>query len=243
MAMLIEVVGRGGSYSFVLKLTKGISTLSRLIPFKTTLRVWKEEVYFSTPAELRLGRRCFRVRLGEVYYWPPERSICLFYGSSEAYTPVWYLGEFIGPVNYVAMARDGDEALVAGHEVDPGLKQVVNVLEGMGYYVGTPLLGDGRAVAASKYVGGCRVALLVFCEDYGYHVEGEALYKHTHTYTGMKVMHELKEFVRRYRYLRFDVNEDGYAVLTAGVENLGELSKAVGELEDAYPGVVKKLFT
>lgn len=165
--------------------------------------------------------------------------MCLFYGISEPYTPVMKVGEFVGPLTSLEVVEDGDEGRVVAHELSEDLSDVTNLLKGLGYEVGTPLIDGVRVVTASKYVSGSRLGFTLYVEPYGYYLEGERLYKHGSDYVHSAVAYEVKDLLSDCRYLRFDVDEDGYTVLTVGVNELWELEEGLKELELRYPQVIK----
>ncbi|MCD6428711.1 MAG: hypothetical protein J7L12_03745 [Desulfurococcales archaeon] len=236
--MLIEVLDESRKTSFIVRVDRAVEELSKSLPFTTVLNVWKDEVYFAAPIKLELTSKIYKVELGKVYYWPPGSAICIFYGVSEPYTPVTYLGEFVGPLTSLRAVEDGDEGKVAVHELDRSLSEVTNMLKGLGYEVGTPLADGIRVIAASKYVGGLRVGFTLYVEPYGYYLESEELYKHGDDYVHAALAHRIKDVLSDCRFLRFDVDEEGYAVLTIGVSDLQELEEGLRELELKYPQVI-----
>ncbi len=243
--MLVEIIDKKIRYSYVIRIHDYIANkLKNLLPFETTLRVWKEEVYLSTPLKLEEEPSIYRIELGKVYYWPPESSICLFYGISEPYTPVIFIGDIVGPLHYLKYVSDGDNALVREHEVSPEFRDYVKELEAHGYDVATPLHEDRKVIYASKDLSeGKRLAFTIFIEDYGYHIESEALVKYLENMEVMKLVKSLKSDVAiRSKYLRLDINEDGYLVITAGLRKKSELFEAVKELETVYPYVLTHVY-
>lgn len=94
--MLIEITDESKKTSFIVNVQRSTDKLREILPFTAVLNVWKHEVYFLLPGDLGLGSDTYKVELGKVYYWPPSRALCLFYGFSEPYTPVARLGEFVG---------------------------------------------------------------------------------------------------------------------------------------------------
>jgi len=234
--MLIEILDKAKGFSYVVELYEDVGKELRThLPFKAALHVWKEEVYLETPVALALREKTSRIDTGKAYYWPPGKALCLFYGVSEPYTPVAPVGLLVGPANYLRAVSDGDEGEVREHRLVDELLEVVGVFRKMGYVVATPLNGDVVAVAATKFVSGFRVPLIAFVEDYGIHVETEALYKHSLEPAVLSLTYSLKRLVEVSRYVRVDLNEDGYVVATATVEKLEELPRALAELEALYP--------
>lgn len=238
--MLVEIVDKNSNYSYVIKIYENLADkVAKVLPFTTKLNVWKEEVYFQTPIKLEGEAGTYRIRLGEVYYWPPGRAFCLFYGISEPYTPVMLIGNFVGPLYYLRYVSDGDEAEARIHNISNEYKELADALSEKGYDVASPLNGDVVALAGSKSIKeGLRLSFLVFKEPYGYHIETDAFFKYDFTYHTLRTVKRIKEEVAlRAKYVRLDINEDGYVVLTAGIKRLSELLEAIDELEVNYPEV------
>jgi len=236
--LLVEVIDESKKTSFIIKVDRAVEEFFKSLPFSTVLNVWKDEVYFTAPIKLELISKTYKIELGKVYYWPPDSAICLFYGVSEPYTPVTYLGEFVGPLTSLRIVEDGDEGKVAVHELDHSLSKATNLLKSHGYDVGTPLVDGIRVVAASKYVSGLRLGFTLYVEPYGYYLESEELYRHSDDYVHMALAHRVKDVLSDCEFLRFDIDEDGYAVLTIGVNDLRELEEGLRELELKYPQVI-----
>ncbi len=245
--MLLEVVDEDSRYSCVIKIHEGYTRYFKdRVPFETEFKVWKEEVYFNTPINIKLGSSDlkYRIELGKLYYWPPESALCLFYGVSEAYTPIAEVGTIVGPLYYLRYFKDGDHGIVKYCELPKQLTELANELSRLDYLVGAALNGDITALVATKFLSSnCRASFLIFTEDFGYHLESDAFFKLSESLCDRLLFSSMKSFVHSIaRYLRLDLNEDGYVVLTAGVNELSELIKAINELEIILP-LIKDRFS
>ena len=241
--LLIEIVDKDKNSSFIVEITHEVEDFKKELPFDTKLNVWKEEVYFTLPIELRAEYKVYRVRRGRVYYWPPGKALCLFYGVNEPYTSVAYVGEYVGPLNLLKIVEDGDKATVIEHSFADEFISLTKKLMDKGYSVGTPLSDGVRIFVASKYSGRARIAFTVYKEEYGYHLESEALFKYDEGYQTLRTVYELKRLLLGTKYLRADISEEGYVVITAGVEDENKLIESINELEVVYPRVVNKLWS
>ncbi len=238
--MMLEIIDKVSNYSCVVSIhEKYVKYFKNTLPFSTKLNVWKEEVYLNTPVKIPSNELvpAYKVRLGRLYYWPPEQSLCLFYGASEAYTPVSEVGTVVGPLYYLRYFSSGDEAEVRVHELSPQLSRLAKYVGSLGYLVASVVNGDVTALAATKFLGGdCRSSFLVFSEDFGYHLESDAFFRLSESLNDRVLFSSLKSYVNSLtKYLRLDINEDGYAVLTAGVGTLNELLESINELEVILP--------
>ncbi len=250
--MLIEVESLEEPYSVVVAVDEGlVNRFKPALPFESVAVAWKQEVYLSTPIKLELSNEELdaRVAKGFAYYWPPERSLCLFYGVTHAYTPVARVGVIVDPVQRVpglaGEFREQCGVRVKEHVIDEGLKDVVGMLGSRGYLVATPLDDGVRVVTACKLmdVYPYRSAVTIYVEDYGAHVEGEALGIFSNSLGDVALLNVMAEAVRRCsrHYARLDLTEEGYVAVTAGVGSLSELAEAVDEVTQAQACAYREL--
>jgi len=240
--MLIEI-GWGRS-SIVVKIEKHVEETKRVLPFESRAIHWKEEVYFSTPIAIEETKLVSHVARGHVYYWPPEKSMCVFYGVSQPYTPVAYLGTLIDPVTRARAIPDGATLRVDTHSVDPSLSDIVAALRDMGYECATPLDEGARIVTCFKelatrvsYVAPGRLSMALYPESYGIYIETEPLFRYTGTVFEKIVLevlsNEIQERVEP-SVARLDLDEEGNVVVSACVSSRKELSDAIDEVEKVF---------
>ncbi len=242
--MMIEIVVEDKETSFIVKLCEQVDKWRSAIPFEAELNVWKEEVYFSTPVELKPTKDdlVYKVKPGQVYYWPPGKAICLFYGLTEAYTPVAPIGLFVGPLTSLRIVESGDKARVKEHIIYDEYSSIVKELESKGYLAGTPLSDGSRIITASKNIGKHRLSFNVYVEEYGYHVESDGLLPYLGDFESIKILRKLKELLEGARLLRADVSEENFIVLTSGVYEVEDLWSAIEELEYYYPLILEEVW-
>uniref|UniRef100_A0A7J3ZI60 Cyclophilin TM1367-like domain-containing protein n=1 Tax=Fervidicoccus fontis TaxID=683846 RepID=A0A7J3ZI60_9CREN len=242
--MIVEVYFKDMESSIAIKLERHAREIEEHLPFKSKARVWKEEVYFESPIEIKgdleLVNRAFK---GEVYYWPPGKALCIFYGISQPYTPIAWIGTLLDPVSRVYEVCDGVSVEVRRHEVSDEYRGIVDALERLGYTTATPLDEGSRIVVAAKRreaggAGGARrLALLVYPESYGLYIEGEPLFKYHGTARDMGTIEALERRLGeelKPEYARLDIVEECYIAITACTASQEELERAVVELERAY---------
>jgi len=230
--MLIEILFKNIMTSVVVDTKNYQSYLESSLPFSSRASVWKQEVYFPTPVDIpyRSSELLHKVNSGSVYYWPPEKALCLFYGITQSYTPVVYIGEMVDPVQVLLGVEDGYDVEVDRHTIDKRYSGVTNILRKLGYSVATPLRNGERVVVAQKRTNNKRYSFTVFVEDYGIHVESEGIVKYRND--------DLRTFVELIKlrnaitgYARLDLSEEGLVVLTATVADETELENAIRDLE------------
>ena len=71
-----------------------------ILPIEGNVNRWGDEIYFEIPLKLEEENSQQEVEIGDIAYWPPGNSLCIFFGktpvsSSEkpkAYSPVNVVG-------------------------------------------------------------------------------------------------------------------------------------------------------
>ena len=58
----------------------------KAMPFESNANTWGEEIYFDTPVNMTPENGKKKVEVGDIAYWPPGRSMCLFFGRTPAST-------------------------------------------------------------------------------------------------------------------------------------------------------------
>ncbi|MGQ9781631.1 MAG: cyclophilin-like fold protein [Nitrososphaeria archaeon] len=85
------------------------------MPFESEASTWGKEIYFTTPVSMSSenGRR--EVEVGDIGYWPPGKSMCLFFGPTPASSgskpvaasPVNIIGKILKNIDLLNKVRDG----------------------------------------------------------------------------------------------------------------------------------------
>lgn len=223
--------------------TEYVQSLESFLPFRSRANIWKEELYFSIPVELKnLGKPVRSYEAGKIYYWPPGKALCIFYGLSEPYTEVHYVGEYIGPLHYVSLVNDGEELIISQHSITKEYSDVVKVLTELGYKAATPRILGEVEVVASKYIENLRVAITLSIEDYGIYMETEPLYKYSNDYVTKAASIIAKKLIKeRFTSVRLDLTEDKYVCISGIAKDLRELRIVLRELEQAYKLVIDNI--
>jgi hypothetical protein len=91
------------------------------LPIQSKANRWGEEVYFSIPVKCPPENQHEIVNFGDLGYWVPGSSFCIFFGPTPASrtpdeirpaSPVNVFGKIIGDPTVFRSVRDGDEIVV-----------------------------------------------------------------------------------------------------------------------------------
>jgi len=79
------------------------------LPIESKVNTWGDEIYFSIPVYLGEENTQETVELGDLGYWPPGNSLCIFFGP----TPISREGEIrpADPVNVFGKVK-GDPKIL-----------------------------------------------------------------------------------------------------------------------------------
>lgn len=222
----------------VIDIKKYTREIEEKIPFSSSATIWKQEIYFSTPITLELPREnlTHKIHRGGVYYWSPGKALCLFYGITQPYTPVAYIGEIVDPIHVLHNVKNSSSVEVVKHIVDNRFTGIAEVLNKLGYTIATPLRNGEKVVTAYKLVDGRRYSMQLYVEDYGIHIETEGVVRYRDDLKSYLEISALNDMVSG--YARLDLSEEGFIVLTAAIDNINEMEEAIRDLEKSINKLV-----
>ena len=114
------------SYTINIKLrsTKTASAIKNILPFKSIVKTWGEEIYFEIPIEESLDLENDAkdiINVGEIAYWIEGKCIAIGYGRTPiskgneiklaARTNIW--GDALLNIKELNKIKDGDEVVVS----------------------------------------------------------------------------------------------------------------------------------
>lgn len=99
---------------------KTYSAVIGKIPFESKANTWGAEIYFEIPISAPLENSKNILNVGDVAYWPPGKSLCLFFGptlaskGSEpvAASPVNVIGKITKNIEILHRVKDGTRLTV-----------------------------------------------------------------------------------------------------------------------------------
>lgn len=113
---------KAGSIEAVAELnnTQTAESIWQTLPIKGIVQTWGDEVYFGIPANLPQENAREVVDVGELGYWPPGESFCIFFGPTpasrgneiRAASPVNVFGRISGDATVFKEVKAGTEIVV-----------------------------------------------------------------------------------------------------------------------------------
>ena len=113
----ILITAGGVQVAAALNDTPTADALWDALPISASTSVWGDEIYFGVPVQDDERDAVPVVEMGDVAFWPPGRSVCLFFGP----TPISAGGEIrpASPVNVIGKI-EGDDFAAPLRSVRPG---------------------------------------------------------------------------------------------------------------------------
>ena len=114
------------NYTLNIKLrsTNTANAIKNILPFKSIVKTWGDEIYFEIPIEKNIDLESDAkdvIDLGEVAYWIDGKCIAIGYGKTPisqnneirlaAKTNIW--GDAVLDVKELGKIRDGDEIIIS----------------------------------------------------------------------------------------------------------------------------------
>ena len=113
-------------YTLIIKLrsTNTANAIKNILPFKSIVKTWGDEIYFEIPIKKNLDLESDAkdvINLGEVAYWIDGKSIAIGYGKTPisqnneirlaAKTNIW--GDAVINIKELNKIKDGDEVIIS----------------------------------------------------------------------------------------------------------------------------------
>jgi hypothetical protein len=100
--------------------TRTAAAVVNSLPFDSVAHSWGEEIYFEVPLELELENGKVVLEIGEIAYWSPGKSMCIFFGPTlssrgheiRAYSAVSVFGKITGDAGVFRAMREGERIRV-----------------------------------------------------------------------------------------------------------------------------------
>ena len=84
-----------------------VDAIVNRLPIEGRAALWKEEVYFEIPVKMGEEKAKSTVETGTIAYWPMGSALCIFYGSSQPYSPVNVVGRTTKNLEFFKQVKSG----------------------------------------------------------------------------------------------------------------------------------------
>ncbi|MCQ8903586.1 MAG: cyclophilin-like fold protein [Methanothrix sp.] len=82
------------------------------LPIVGKAMLWGEEVYFETPLDCKDENTSPSATAGDISYWSPGNAICIFFGSTQPYSPVNHIGRISEGLGIFSDVIEGAEIVL-----------------------------------------------------------------------------------------------------------------------------------
>jgi hypothetical protein len=89
-----------------------VDMIVRKLPVEGRAALWKEEVYFETPIKMGEEKAKAAVETGMIAFWPMGSAICVFWGTTQPYSPVNILGKVTKNLELFKQVKSGTKIRV-----------------------------------------------------------------------------------------------------------------------------------
>lgn len=113
MEIEIEVKGKGKARAKLDE--RNPITAHRLcdeLPLEGSANLWLEEIYFFIPLGLEYENPSSTANKGDLSYWPPGATLCIFYGESQPASPVNHIGNVTSNLELFVNIEKEDKIIV-----------------------------------------------------------------------------------------------------------------------------------
>lgn len=104
---LVEELGEASGELVRFLAPRTVDTIVRKLPLEGRAALWKEEVYFQIPVKIGEEKAKGTIEVGDVAFWPMGSALCVFFGTSQPYSPVNVLGKIKENLELFSQVKSG----------------------------------------------------------------------------------------------------------------------------------------
>ena len=212
---------------------------SSYLPVESTANRWKQELYFDVPFKVE-GEGELLVEKGDVAYWPPGSSLCLFHGVTQPYSPVVRLGFMVGVPDLLAAVEGGTPVRLDVYRDYGDEGKVASALRERGFKAASHTWEEEERVGVALEGPYMRVGAEIYVEDYGFHVQTQPIAFFDNTPPTTSFMEVMSSEISA-SGVRLDLDEENYMVLTSFFPSLEELVEGLHRMLSTYIYVRRRL--
>ena len=105
--IMIEGIGEAEGELIRHLAPRTVDAIVNKLPLEGRAALWKEEVYFEIPVKMGEEKAKAAVETGTIAYWPMGSALCIFYGSSQPYSPVNIIGKVTKNLEVFRQVKSG----------------------------------------------------------------------------------------------------------------------------------------
>ena len=114
--IMIEGIGEAEGELIRHLAPRTVDAIVNKLPLEGRAALWKEEVYFEIPVKMGEEKAKATVETGTIAYWPMGSALCIFYGSSQPYSPVNVIGKVTKNLEMFRQVKSGMKIRVEASE-------------------------------------------------------------------------------------------------------------------------------
>jgi len=114
--IMIEGIGEAEGELIRHLAPRTVDAIVNKLPLEGRAALWKEEVYFEIPVKMGEEKAKATVETGTIAYWPMGSALCIFYGSSQPYSPVNIIGKVTKNLEMFRQVKSGMKIRVEASE-------------------------------------------------------------------------------------------------------------------------------
>jgi len=104
--------------------TRTAEAIWKILPIKSKVQLWGDEIYFTIPLHLELENGKEIVNSGDLGYWPQGDCFCIFFGPTPVSrgaeirpaSPVNIFGKILGDATILKSVKEGSTIVVTALE-------------------------------------------------------------------------------------------------------------------------------
>jgi len=117
MKISIEVEGKGKAIAELDdRNPKTAKAIYDSLPIYNVALRWLDELFFETEVTMEEENPSTSAELGDISYWPPGYSFCIFFGDTQPYSEVNHIGKITENLELFFNSAEGDRIMVKEYE-------------------------------------------------------------------------------------------------------------------------------
>lgn len=117
MKIIIEVEGKGEAIAELdNRNPKTAKAIYNILPIYSPALRWLDELFFETDVTMEEENPSTSAEPGDISYWPPGYSFCIFFGDTQPYSEVNHIGKITENLELFFNSDEGDRIIVKKYE-------------------------------------------------------------------------------------------------------------------------------